>query len=290
MAKWTTNDIPDQTGRTVLITGANSGLGEQTARALGAKGATVIMACRTVSKAEPIAAAIGANASVVPLDLADLGSVRALAASIDSIDVLVNNAGVMAVPEMRTADGFEMQFGTNHLGHFALTGLLLPKITQRVVTVSSTMASIGAIQLDDLNFQRRRYDRWGAYGQSKLANLMFGLELARRLGRSGSPVASMIAHPGYASTGLQSHTQSWQDVMMKVGDLFAQSAAAGALPQLYAATSPAAASGAYYGPSGIGGLRGSPKQVNPIARARDEAVAGSLWSASEDLTKVTFDF
>ncbi|KQS00602.1 short-chain dehydrogenase [Williamsia sp. Leaf354] len=289
MSTWSTNDIPDQTGRTVVITGANSGLGAQAAKALGAAGATVILACRTVSKAEPVAAEIGPNASVAALDLADLSSVRAFAARVDHLDVLINNAGVMAVPKSRTADGFEMQFGTNHLGHFALTGLLLPKITDRVVTVSSFAHAIGKIDLDDLNYDRRRYERWSAYGQSKLANLMFAFELARKLGRSGSAVSSMCAHPGYASTNLQSHTESFYDRFMKLSNLVAQSAADGALPELYAASSPEAASGAFYGPRGLGGLRGAPTLTKPLPKARNESVAQSLWVASEKLTGVTFD-
>ncbi|GGF36567.1 putative short-chain dehydrogenase/reductase [Williamsia phyllosphaerae] len=273
----------------MVITGANSGLGEQAAKALGAAGATVILACRTVEKAKPVAAAIGSNASVAELDLADLASVRRFADGIDTVDVLINNAGVMAVPKKRTADGFEMQFGTNHLGHFALTGLLLPKITDRVVTVSSFAHVLGKIDLDDLNYDHRRYERWSAYGQSKLANLLFGFELARKLGRSGSAVSSMVAHPGYARTELQSHTQSIYDRIMKVTNLIGQSAADGALPELYAAASPDAASGAFYGPSGLGGLRGAPTLTKAMPKARDEGVAQALWLASEKLTGVSYD-
>lgn len=272
----------------MVITGANSGLGEQAATALGAAGATVILACRTVDKAKPVASAIGPNASVAELDLADLASVRRFADGIDAVDVLINNAGVMAVPKKRTADGFEMQFGTNHLGHFALTGLLLPKITDRVVTVSSFAHILGKIDLDDLNYDHRRYERWSAYGQSKLANLLFGFELARKLGRSGSAVSSMVAHPGYATTGLQSHTQSIYDRIMKVTNLVGQSAADGALPELYAAASPDAASGAFYGPSGFGGMRGAPTLTKAMPKARDEGVAQALWIASEKLTGVTY--
>ncbi len=273
----------------MIITGANSGLGEQAAKALGAAGANVILACRSLEKAEPVAAAIGPNASVAQLDLADLASVRRFAEGIDTIDVLINNAGVMAVPMKRTADGFEMQFGTNHLGHFALTGLLLPKITERVVTVSSFMHVLGKIHLEDLNYEHRRYERWLAYGQSKLANLMFGFELARKLGRSGSTVSSTIAHPGYANTELQSHTQSIYDRLMKVGGLFAQSAAGGALPELYAATSPDSANGAFYGPSKLGGMRGAPTLSKSLPKARDEGVAQGLWAALEKLTGVSYN-
>lgn len=273
-----------------MITGANSGLGAETAKAVGAAGGTVILACRSVEKAGPVAQEIGPNATVARVDLADLSSVREFAAGVEKVDVLVNNAGVMGVPKSRTADGFEMQFGTNHLGHFALTGLLLPKITDRVVTVSSFAHATGRIALDDLNYDRRRYERWTAYGQSKLANLHFAFELARRLGRSGSGVGSMAAHPGYASTNLQSHTESFYDRIMAVTNrLIGQSAANGALPELYAATSPDAASGAFYGPKDLGGLRGAPVLTTPFAKARDESVSRELWTISEELTGVTVE-
>ncbi|GAA2054138.1 oxidoreductase [Williamsia deligens] len=287
---WTAKDIPDQTGRTFVITGANSGLGAEAAKAIGAAGGSVILACRSTEKAQPVAREIGANATVARLDLADLSSVREFADTVEKVDVLVNNAGVMAVPKGRTADGFEMQFGTNHLGHFALTGLLLPKIADRVVTVSSFAHATGKIDLDDLNYDRRRYERWTAYGQSKLANLHFAFELARRLGRSGSTVSSMAAHPGYASTNLQSHTESVYDRIMSLTNrLVGQSASNGALPELYAATSPDAASGAFYGPKDLGGLRGAPTLTKPFSKARDESVSQALWIASEKLTGVTYD-
>lgn len=287
---WNTADIPDQTGRTVLITGANSGLGKQAALALGSAGAQVILACRTVSKAEPVAARIGANATITELDLADLASVRACAEKTGPIDVLINNAGVMAVPEARTVEGFEMQFGTNHLGHFALTGLLLPKISDRVVTMSSFMHQIGKIDLQDPNYRDRRYLRWPAYGQSKLANLLFGYELASRLKAAGSSVKSIVAHPGYAATELQSHTESVWDKLMSVGNQVAQSAADGALPELYAATSPQARSGAFYGPTKLGGMRGSPGPAKSNKRSHDELVAAGLWDLSESLTGVSYPF
>ena len=195
----------------------------------------------------------------------------------------------MAVPKSRTADGFESQFGTNFLGHFALTGLLLPKITDRVVTLSSGMHRIGRIDLSDLNWHTRRYRRWAAYGQSKLADLMFAFELQRRLTAAGSPVLSLAAHPGYAATELQSHTESLQDRLLAVGNrLFAQSAAAGALPTLYAATMPDVVGGAFYGPDGPGEARGHPRTVGCSARARDEAVAAELWRKAEQLTGVGF--
>lgn len=290
MSTWTARDITDQTGRTVVVTGANSGLGAETAKALGAAGATVILACRNVDKAAPVAAAIGANAQVRRLDLADLASVREFAAGVDSVDVLINNAGVMAVPKSSTAEGFEMQFGTNHLGHFALTGLLLDRITDRVVTMSSLMHRIGSINLDDLNWERRRYSRWPAYGQSKLANLMFAYELDRRLTAAGSTVKSLAAHPGYAATGLQGHTQSLWDRFMGIGNLFAQSAEMGALPELYAATVDSVSSGTFIGPDGPFEQRGYPRVVGSSGKSHDRAVAASLWGESERLTGVTYRF
>ncbi|HEU5006775.1 MAG TPA: oxidoreductase [Jatrophihabitantaceae bacterium] len=289
MTKWTAADIPDLSGRTYVVTGANSGLGASTARELAAHGGTVIMACRNVGKAERVAATIGHDTTVRPLDLSDLASVRAFAGSVDSLDVLVNNAGVMALPLGRTKDGFETQFGTNHLGHFALTGLLLPKIRDRVVTLSSEAHRIGRINLADPNWEHRRYSRWRAYGQSKLANLMFAYELQRRLTASGSPVISLAAHPGYANTDLQSHTQSIQDQIMAIGNrYFAQSADMGALPSLYAATAPDAVGGAFYGPDGFAEQRGCPRRVSSTRASRDEVVARALWQRSEDLTGVSF--
>ncbi|SEL30345.1 oxidoreductase [Rhodococcus maanshanensis] len=290
MGKWTARDIADQTGRTFVVTGANSGLGEVAARALGAAGASVILACRNVDKGGAVAAQIGENAQVRRLDLADLASVREFAAGLEKVDVLINNAGVMAVPKGTTADGFETQFGTNHLGHFALTGLLLDRITDRVVTMSSLFHRLGSIDLDDPNYQRRTYRRWPAYGQSKLANLMFAYELDRRLSQSGSGVKSVAAHPGYASTGLQGHTQSIWDRLMVVGDLMAQSAEMGALPELYAATAPDVSGGTYFGPDGPFEQRGYPKVVGSSTKSRDKTVARALWGESERLTGVTYSF
>lgn len=289
MATWTATDIPDQSGRTFVITGANSGLGASTARELAAHGAMVILACRNVAKAERVAATIPGATQVRPLDLSDLASVRAFAATVEQVDVLINNAGVMAIPESRTKDGFEMQLGTNYLGHFALTGLLLPKVADRVVTVSSGAHRIGRIDLDDLNWHKRRYRRWAAYGQSKLADLMFAYELQRRLSSDGSAVKSLAAHPGYASTDLQSHTESIQDRVMGLGNrLIAQSADLGALPSLYAATMPDAIAGAFYGPDGVGELRGHPTRVGSNKASRDTVVARKLWSLSEQLTGVSY--
>jgi NAD(P)-dependent dehydrogenase (short-subunit alcohol dehydrogenase family) len=289
MPSWTAADIPDQAGRTFVVTGANSGLGAATARQLAAHGAHVILACRNVKKAETVAATMTGNVAVRPLDLSALASIRAFANATGEIDVLVNNAGVMAVPKSRTADGFELQIGTNFLGHFALTGLLLPKISSRVVTLSSFAHRMGKIDLDDLNWHKRRYRRWAAYGQSKLADLIFALELQRRLKVSGNALISVAAHPGYASTDLQSHTESALDRVMALGNrLVAQSADGGALPVLYAATMPGVRGGDYYGPSGLGEMRGHPKQVGTTRAAKDTALAAKLWKKAEGLTGVAF--
>ncbi|GAC68354.1 oxidoreductase [Gordonia soli] len=290
MSGWSTSDIPDQTGRRVVITGANSGLGAETAKALAAAGAEVVLAVRTTAKAEPVAAEIGPKASVRRLDLADLASVRDFAEGFDGADVLINNAGVMAVPLARTADGFEMQIGTNHLGHFALTALLLPKITDRVVTLSSEVHQIGNLDLDDLNWEKRKYGRWRAYGDSKLANLMFGKELAARLGSSGSTVQSLVAHPGYAATELQGRSGNWTDRFAKLANRLpiAQSAAGGALPTLYAATSPDASSGGFYGPTEFFGMHGAPGPSRYHKRADDTVKRERLWTLSESLTSTTF--
>jgi NAD(P)-dependent dehydrogenase (short-subunit alcohol dehydrogenase family) len=243
-----------------------------------------------MKKAEAVAAGISGNVAVRPLDLSDLSSVHAFANATGDIDVLVNNAGIMAVPKARTADGFESQLGTNFLGHFALTGLLLPKIAQRVVTLSSGAHRIGKIDLDDLNWHTRRYRRWAAYGQSKLADLMFAVELDRRLRAKQAAVISVAAHPGYAATELQSHTDSFQDRVMAVGNrLLAQSAAQGALPTVYAATMPDVEGGDFYGPAGLGELRGSPRKVGMNRAAKDSAVAAKLWRRAEELTAVRFE-
>ncbi|WP_336086400.1 oxidoreductase [Nocardia sp. SSK8] len=283
MSKWTTANMPDQTGRTIIVTGANSGLGAATARALSGAGARVILACRDVAKAEQVAAGLPGETEVRALDLANLESVRAFADSVERVDVLVNNAGVMALPLRRTTDGFEMQFGTNYLGHFALTNLLLDRITDRVVTVSSNAHRIGKINLDDPNWEQRRYDRWLAYGQSKLADLIFAYELQRRLAGEGSAVVSVAAHPGYAATELMSHTESIQDWFMALGNrTLAQSAEQGALPTLFAATADIEP-GAFYGPDGLFELRGYPKRVTSSAASRDQRLAGALWELSEKL-------
>ncbi|HEV3265030.1 MAG TPA: oxidoreductase [Acidimicrobiales bacterium] len=289
MTKWTAADIPDQTGRTCVVTGANSGLGAVIATELARAGANVVVACRDTAKGEQAAAAMPGNTEVRRLDLASLASVREFAAGLGDIAVLVNNAGVMATPKRQTQDGFELQIGTNHLGHFALTGLLLGRITDRVVTMSSTAHRNGRIDLEDVNWERRRYQRWGAYGQSKLANLLFTYELQRQLTAAGSTRRALAAHPGYASTNLQFHTDSFQDRAMAVTNrLFAQSAEMGALPALYAATFPSIPGGSYVGPDGPFEQRGYPKIVKSNSRSYDEATAAALWSLSEQLTGVSF--
>jgi NAD(P)-dependent dehydrogenase (short-subunit alcohol dehydrogenase family) len=288
--KWTAADIPSQDGRTAIVTGANSGIGLVAARELARAGARVVLAVRDVAKGDRAAAAIGGDTEVRRLDLADLGSVREFASGFDGdVDLLINNAGVMAVPRSRTADGFEMQIGTNHLGHFALTNLLLPQVRDRVVTVASTAHGIGKIDLDDLNWERRRYDRWRAYGQSKLANLLFMLELQRRLADAGSDVIAVAAHPGWSATNLQSHTGNpLQSAVMAIGNkLLAQSDEQGAWPTLYAATADLAP-GAYAGPDGLREMRGHPTLVGRSKAANDAETARGLWELSEELTGVSF--
>lgn len=290
MTNWTAADIPDQSGRTCVVTGANSGLGAVIATELARAGAHVIVACRDVAKGERAVASMPGHVEVRQLDLADLASVRACAADLDEVAVLVNNAGVMATPKRRTKDGFELQIGTNHLGHFALTGLLLDRITDRVVTMSSAAHRMGRIDLQDLNWDHRRYQRWQAYGQSKLANLMFTYQLQRRFTAAQSDRKALAAHPGYAATNLQSHTDSIQDRLMSVTNrLVAQSAEMGALPALYAATFPTVPGGSFVGPDRLFEQRGHPKVVRSSRRSYDagQAVA-SLWSLSETLTGVTF--
>jgi NAD(P)-dependent dehydrogenase (short-subunit alcohol dehydrogenase family) len=287
MPKWTASDLPDQSGRTFVITGANSGSGLAAAKALAAAGAHVVLAVRDPAKGE---AAGVPGAEVRRLDLADLASVRAFADAYQGdVDVLVNNAGVMALPEGRTKDGFELQIGTNHLGHFALTNLLLPRIADRVVTVSSSAHRMGSIDLEDLNWQTRSYDRWRAYGQSKLANLLFTAELQRRLAQAGSDVRAVAAHPGYAATNLQSRTGSavWNGLMWIGNRIVAQSDAQGALPTLYAATEDVPAN-AYVGPDGFQEGRGHPTLVGRSGAALDEDVARRLWTLSEELTGAGF--
>ena len=288
-SKWTAADLPSLDGRTVVITGANSGIGRIAARELARAGARVTLAVRDTAKGEAAAAEMTGSVDVRRLDLADLSSVRAFAdAWADDLDVLVNNAGVMAVPESRTKEGFEMQIGTNHLGHFALTNLLLPRIRDRVVSVSSGAHRIGKIRLDDLNWEKG-YSRWPAYGQSKLANLLFIAELQRRLEEAGSPVRAVAAHPGYAATNLQARTGSvLQNTFMWVTNLvIAQSDEMGALPTLYAATQDIPGD-SYVGPDGFQEQRGHPKLVGRSGAAKDADTARRLWELSEELTAVSF--
>lgn len=277
------------TGKTVIVTGGNSGIGQATARALAVAGARVVLAVRDAAKGEKAAAAMPGSIEVRALDLASLASVREFAAAWSGeIHVLINNAGVMAPPLTRTKEGFESQFGTNHLGHFALANLLLPHLTGRVVTVSSDMHRIGRIDFGDLNWERRRYAAWRAYGQSKLANLLFTAELQRRLSAAGSRVTSNAAHPGYAATNLQSHSQSrlLEFLMNRIGNpVLAQDADGGARPTLYAAVAQIPGN-SFAGPALR--LRGAPKLASRSAAARDQETARRLWSASEDLTGVRF--
>jgi NAD(P)-dependent dehydrogenase (short-subunit alcohol dehydrogenase family) len=292
--RWDAEDIPDQSGRTAIVTGANSGLGLVTARELAKRGAHVVLGCRNMEKGRAACAQVEGG-ELIELDLASLASVRSFAESFknthDGLDLLINNAGVMAPPRRLTADGFELQFGTNHLGHFALTTALLDQMEgredARVVTLSSTAHKMGRINFDNLNGERR-YFRWNAYGQSKLANLLFALELDRRLRASKSTVKSLAAHPGYASTNLQSAAAPLVDrLVMKVGNaIIAQSDEMGALPQLYAATEPGVEGGIYVGPDGPGEQRGHPTVVQPNGRARDPESARRLWQVSEELTSV----
>lgn len=292
---WTADDIPDLTGRTVLVTGANSGLGLESARMLGARGATVVMACRNAQKGQRAIEDIQAqhpNADLVlmELDLADLGSIHRFAESFrrdyEKLDVLINNAGLMAPPLQHTRDGFEMQFGTNHLGHFALTGLLLDRLeaaeAPRIVVVSSLAHRMGDIYFDNLNGEKW-YRRWQFYGQSKLANLMFALELARRLQAAGSPMKAIAVHPGYSATNLQQGIPGHG----LFNAVTAQSQKKGALPSVFAATSEQAESGHYYGPHGFMEFWGMPAEAHIRRLARNPEVADRLWQMSESLTGVS---
>jgi NAD(P)-dependent dehydrogenase (short-subunit alcohol dehydrogenase family) len=289
-SKWTSKDLPDQSGRTIVITGANSGIGLGAARELGRAGARIVLAVRDEARGREAAGSIDGTTEVRRLDLADLASVRAFADDWDGeIDVLINNAGVMAVPEKRTTDGFEMQIGTNHLGHFALANLLLPRIRDRVVVVASGAHRMGKIRLDDLNWEQGGYQRWRAYGQSKLANLLFMSELQRRLSEAGSDLRAVAAHPGWAATNLQNRTENVvQNTLMAIGNkVIAQSDEMGALPTLYAATQDIPGD-SYVGPDGFQEQRGHPKLVGRSDAARDMETARRLWERSEELTGVSF--
>jgi NAD(P)-dependent dehydrogenase (short-subunit alcohol dehydrogenase family) len=298
--KWTAGEIPDQSGRLAIVTGANSGLGLVTALELARHGADVVVTARSAEKGEAaakeIAAAVGGpKPRVLPLDLASLDSVRGFAGEFagQRVDLLVNNAGVMMTPRRTTADGFELQLGTNHLGHFALTGLLLEALQRsgsaRIVTLSSLEHRAGRIDFDDLQ-QEHGYSPRGSYQRSKLANAVFAVELDRRLRAAGSPVISVFAHPGYSATNLQSSgpTGLAKALMAVSNRLIAQSAERGALPTLYAATAPGVEGGDYYGPDGRGEVRGFPKKVEAIPDAYDATLGSQLWEVSEELTGVRF--
>ncbi len=307
---WTDRHVPALDGRRYFVTGANTGLGYQTARVLAQRGAHVVLACRDLARGvgarERLLREVpGAHADTTHLDLANLGSVRRTAQTfvsvLDRLDGLICNAGVMGLPFRRTADGFEYQFGVNHLGHFALVGLMLPLLLRtpgaRVVVVSSNLHKRGRLDLlDDANWERHPYDRWQAYNQSKLANLLFAFELDRRLRAAGAPVLAVAAHPGYAATELQPRAarlggSRLERLLMAVANrLVAQSAAAGAWPILRAATDPAVRGGEYYGPSRWRELRGPAVRVEPSAAARDADAAARLWRWSEDATGVRYDF
>jgi len=295
-------NVAEGRGLRIVVTGGNGGLGLEAVKAFAHGGAHVVLACRDVQKGEAAKASVGTvdgSIEVRRLDLASLASVRTFAETFaaEDVDVLVNNAGIMAIPRAETEDGFERQLGTNHLGHFALTAQLWPRLARspraRVVTVSSTMHKTGSLQLDDLQGVHG-YSPWGAYGQSKLANLLFSFELARRLEAAGSPARSVACHPGYAATNLQSvgPEASGSKIMgafMKIGNsLFAQSAEAGAWPTVFAALREEATNGAYVGPGGPFELAGTPRLVKASARANDPIAAARLWEASERLTGVSF--
>jgi NAD(P)-dependent dehydrogenase (short-subunit alcohol dehydrogenase family) len=297
MQPWTFNDIPDQTGRTVIVTGANTGIGRETARMLALKGAHVVLACRNQDKGRAALEQImvekpAGSAAVETLDLSDLDSVAGFAAAFERthqrLDLLINNAGVMVPPLGRTRQGFELQFGTNHLGHFALAARLLPLVQRtqraRIVVVSSGAQHFGRIDFDDLNWERRPYRAWAAYCQSKLANMLFALELQRRLSTAGSDVRATAAHPGWTATDLQRTAGAAR----LLNPLFAMRPADGALPTLRAATDSTAAGGSYWGPSRMFEMSGPPVKARISDRAKDAGVASRLWEVSERLTGVSY--
>ena len=297
MKAWTFSDIPDQKGRTAVVSGANAGIGFEAARMLALKGADVVLACRDLEKAHAakqriLAGGSPASVSVAALDLSDLDKVAAFAKAFSSehnrLDLLINNAGVMVPPLARTEQGFELQFGTNHLGHFALAGKLLPLLSRtpnaRVVVLASAAQNFGRIAFEDLNWEHRPYRAWAAYAQSKLANMMFALELHRRLAASGSAIRAVAAHPGWTATELQrtSNLRWLNSFFMKPPQ--------GALPTLRAATDPGAAGGSYWGPAGLGEMMGPPVPAHVSDRAQDQTVSTRLWEVSEKLSGVTFPF
>ena len=296
--KWTSKDIPDLTGKTAIVTGANSGIGFETAKAIAYKGATVILACRTMQKGEEAAGEIlkdhpGVIVEAWPIDLASLAAIKEFTGSIrknhSKIDILVNNAGVMMPPYGKTKDGFELQFGTNHLGHFALTGQLFDLVSNtdgaRIVTVSSLTHRQGKVDFDNLNAEKG-YNKSAAYGLSKIANLMFTYELQRKIEAAGLNMIAVAAHPGWTATNLQQYSALFR----AMNPVFAQKPKMGALPSLYAATAPAVKGGCYYGPDGFYETRGYPKQVSSVSRSHDTETAGKLWEVSEEMTGHTFAF
>jgi NAD(P)-dependent dehydrogenase (short-subunit alcohol dehydrogenase family) len=307
MSGWGAADIPDQSGRTVLVTGANSGLGLRTAIMLAGRGARVLMACRDLRRGRAAleqvrSVAGGADATLVQLDLADLASVRQAAGEVrtitaDRLDLLVNNAGVMASPPRRTTDGFELQMGTNHLGHAALTWLLAPALASgaRVVTLSSLAHRGGGLDLQDLGFERRRYNPVSAYSASKLANLLFTLELDRRARAAGRELVAVAAHPGFTDTELVANTTRmhlpglFAPAVKWITKLAAQGVAGGTLPQLYAATAADVRGGEYFGPTGLGETRGAPGRATMSPAARNEHTARQLWERTAQLTGVSPD-
>lgn len=306
--KWTTKDIPDQTGRIAIVTGANSGTGYETVKALASKGAHVVMGCRNLEKAETAKNTIlselpEASLEIIQLDLSDLQSVRNFVDEFSkkhqSLDLLINNAGIMTTPYRKTVDEFELQLGTNHFGHFALTGLLIDKIiateNSRIVTMSSVAHAMGKMDYEDLNWEKS-YSRTGAYGRSKLANLLFTYELQRKLDERGNKTMSLASHPGWTKTNLQSTGLRLGGgylfrAVLKIGNnLFAQKSWQGALPMLYAATDPEAESGAYYGPDGRGEWKGYPKLAKSSEASYNTESAKKLWELSKELTGVKYNF
>ncbi|MFE3758346.1 SDR family NAD(P)-dependent oxidoreductase [Nocardia tengchongensis] len=291
MTGWTQEEIPDQSGRSYIVTGASSGIGEATARALVGRGARVILACRDIEKARPIADALGGRAEIRRLDLADLASVREFTAACETVDTVIANAGISTIPKKLSPNGIELQFATNHLGHFALVHDLLDRIRDRIVVVSSMshhfvgMLHMGRIDLTDLDYSRRSYSPFGAYCQSKLANLLFVRELRQRLAAEGSTVRAIAVHPGISRTSAGLHTEtksgelSWNLITRAVG----QDADMGAWPSLYAATHPDVPSGSYVGPGGLLGVKGTPAIARTSAMARNDRLARELWLRSEQL-------
>jgi NAD(P)-dependent dehydrogenase (short-subunit alcohol dehydrogenase family) len=297
--KWNSNDVPDQNGRVAVVTGASSGIGYETARVLAEKNAKVIIAVRNLDKGKKAAEKIKtrhekADLVIMELDLADLKSVKQFAEAFkkeyEQLDLLINNAGVMIPPYSKTTDGFELQFGTNHLGHFALTGLLLDLLKKtagsRIVNVSSMAHTQGNINFDDLNWEKRTYAPWNAYGDSKIANLYFTYELNRKMDSADKTPLVVAAHPGVTATDLQRHS----GLVSFLSNLFAQKIEMGALPTLYAAVAPDVKSGDYFGPSGFKEIRGYPKKVESNALSHDTTIANKLWDISEKLTGITYNF